>query len=60
MQKGTNPRAPGAPQKWTNSQNIDKIFTCIKITQIITLTPTLGYLDYLGGLGRGPKTLIAS
>ena len=47
------PRGPKVSQSsgknCKNSQKYYENCTCIKIPQIITLRPILGYLDYLGG-----------
>ena len=41
-----------------NSQILYKNFTCIKILQIITLSPILGNLNYLGGALGGQKVIL--
>ena len=57
---GGPPRGPHSPLRGPrvsqssgkNCKNFQKIyenFTYIKIPQNLTLTPVLGYLDYLGG-----------
>ena len=59
---GTPPGAPGCQRVLEKiakiHKKIYKKFTCTKIAQIKTLTPTLGHFGYPGGASRGQKVIL--